>query len=1049
MHLVRSGLVIAFVIPWVLAGPREKSILRRTGDDDTSKDVGSSVTSSSALSTSPSVSIPFSTPAKDQSSSTLPKDQTSAAPANDKTSTSILPSGTAVNFSSSVLDKGSSSDASVSIQTAPGLQSISQTTSASSSPGLTESSTILSFPLGTGVSPAAGSTVDVATTEIVYTTLTTCPVTSTAISGSNSIQEVTTTVSTVTRTSISTICTKCVAPPKTSLVLSSSLPFSTPPASSVPSSFTAPSAGFSIPSSKPEISSIGTASSFSVGFGFPTAVSLTVSATLGTSSSLQIPGFSIVPSPTSVFGSNGPLSNASSSILPVFTPSLLGNGYGGGFVSTPSIFVTRLSAPFGPSQGVPPGYGYSSKPETSSISVLGQQQSGTVVENVTSPLTGVGIPTTTAFSFINTTASFDSAPASPNLLSTFPTPVASIAKGNFTANIATTSGVPGVTVSALIGGSTVVTVLPSLVSLTPSESSIEAFANGNSTVGIAGTSATPGQTSSALIGGSTVVTGLPSLRPLSPSESSIEGFIASPSLSGISNLGSAVSSATPVILFTSSANNGSVIIGVSTLLPSAIAASTGQAVVEVSSPLPAPITSTASNGQLIVGTSTPSPITISSTATNSQVIPGTSTPLPTPVSSTALNGQVTVVSSTPLPVFLSSTISSGEVIVGISTPLPVPATSTATSGQVIVGTTIPSPIFVAAAASNGTESLESPSPVLVLVSSTASNGAVIVETSTSTLPSGFSIAQTSAGAPVIALSGSFGEVLFAASTPTSLGITDSIGNVINETPPISPIASVIGTPVVIGAVGSPVSASQQVPVTPITLSASPSEQQVPSSIQGSPTVLTPVVGANGLTSLAAISLPGEQASSAGLPAATVLTPIAGLNGLTSLAVVPTPIVGANGLTSLAVFSAPIEAGSGLISPAVVLTPAVGANGLTSLAVLATPVVGANGQTSLAVGLEAGQSTPSPVAGFIPATSDVAGLGVQPGLPTSPIVVPTGSSGFPLPSISSTPSLGSGSNSSVHVPLNPSSMTQFEASGLKLTISFGLSLLGLFVFLLLL
>ena len=57
------------------------------------------------------------------------------------------------------------------------------------------------------------STQEVVTTEIVTSYLTTCPVTSTATSGGSQIIETGSTVSTVYSTIISTICTKCVAPP--------------------------------------------------------------------------------------------------------------------------------------------------------------------------------------------------------------------------------------------------------------------------------------------------------------------------------------------------------------------------------------------------------------------------------------------------------------------------------------------------------------------------------------------------------------------------------------------------------------------------------------------------------------------------------------------------------------------------------------------------------------------------------------------------------------------------------------------------------------------
>ncbi|KAI4192432.1 MAG: hypothetical protein LQ346_004302, partial [Caloplaca aetnensis] len=58
-----------------------------------------------------------------------------------------------------------------------------------------------------------GSTVPIVTTQVVYTTLTTCPVTNTVTSGTSTSLETTSTISTVLITSTSTVCTQCVPPP--------------------------------------------------------------------------------------------------------------------------------------------------------------------------------------------------------------------------------------------------------------------------------------------------------------------------------------------------------------------------------------------------------------------------------------------------------------------------------------------------------------------------------------------------------------------------------------------------------------------------------------------------------------------------------------------------------------------------------------------------------------------------------------------------------------------------------------------------------------------
>ena len=79
---------------------------------------------------------------------------------------------------------------------------------AGASSGSSGASSVSSTPIN---SPQ--STQDVVTTEIVTSYLTTCPVTSTATSGGSQIIQTGMTTSTVYSTIISTICTKCVAPP--------------------------------------------------------------------------------------------------------------------------------------------------------------------------------------------------------------------------------------------------------------------------------------------------------------------------------------------------------------------------------------------------------------------------------------------------------------------------------------------------------------------------------------------------------------------------------------------------------------------------------------------------------------------------------------------------------------------------------------------------------------------------------------------------------------------------------------------------------------------
>ena len=311
--------------------------------------------------------------------------------------------------------------------------------SANDQPSLT---LIGTAPLGTSIFSAPQTTQEVVLTDVyvrfcpldlythadfkssVYTTLTTCPVTSLVTSGSTSFEEVTTTISTVTRTTTSTLCTKCVAPPSKPAVSSSSpgetavpsLPSYTiislsQPSLTLLSISTSSAAGAhgtgglsatlftnTIPviplqtaiSSKPEVS--GTSSSPSRSLVFPSFVSLTVSATSGASSTLEFPGYGIVPSPVSIPGLPRERinSNATSSIIPVYTAALLGNAYGGGFVSTPSVYVTELPYPNGPSSGVPPGY-----ESQSSITPVGN--------NFTAVLTGLEASSASAAGLQSTT----------------------------------------------------------------------------------------------------------------------------------------------------------------------------------------------------------------------------------------------------------------------------------------------------------------------------------------------------------------------------------------------------------------------------------------------------------------------------------------------------------------------------------------------------------------------------------------------------------------------------------------------------------------------
>ncbi|KAL9127192.1 MAG: hypothetical protein Q9217_003879 [Psora testacea] len=130
--------------------------------------------------------------------------------------------------------------------------------------------------------------------------------------------------------------------------------------------------------SKPEIASIGTAVLPSKDSIFQSKPSLTIVATDEVRST-TFPGFAIVPSPTVQPPSpseKAPYPNATSATTPVWTPAMLGNAYGGGFIIKPSIYVTKLPYPNGPSEGVPPGYGSLSAPRVATNISNGSLPSG-------------------------------------------------------------------------------------------------------------------------------------------------------------------------------------------------------------------------------------------------------------------------------------------------------------------------------------------------------------------------------------------------------------------------------------------------------------------------------------------------------------------------------------------------------------------------------------------------------------------------------------------------------------------------------------------------
>ncbi|KAL8945065.1 MAG: hypothetical protein Q9216_000049 [Gyalolechia sp. 2 TL-2023] len=134
-----------------------------------------------------------------------------------------MPTGFVPTLSSTIPDSSNTSVYSTYVSSIPESSIPVETTPTSSVTG--------DSPISSMITP--GTTVPVLTTEVyrndyfsgdylddihnlyyhIYTTLTTCPVTSTVTSGTSTSVEIITTISTLTSTSISTICTQCVPPP--------------------------------------------------------------------------------------------------------------------------------------------------------------------------------------------------------------------------------------------------------------------------------------------------------------------------------------------------------------------------------------------------------------------------------------------------------------------------------------------------------------------------------------------------------------------------------------------------------------------------------------------------------------------------------------------------------------------------------------------------------------------------------------------------------------------------------------------------------------------
>ncbi|MCJ1421033.1 hypothetical protein MMC32_007395 [Xylographa parallela] len=143
---------------------------------------------------------------------------------------------------------------------------------------------------------------------------------------------------------------------------------SAPASIEVPSSHVAPNTSV-LPPTEPLLSSlrgfnstVPSNSGMSLGFVVPPAQSLTTNSPsfiLATPAPIEsnVELFTMVVTTT---GTPIPLATRSSAMIPLYTPGLLGNAYGGGYITTPSIYVVVTSTPM---VGVPQGYGYSVGPE--------------------------------------------------------------------------------------------------------------------------------------------------------------------------------------------------------------------------------------------------------------------------------------------------------------------------------------------------------------------------------------------------------------------------------------------------------------------------------------------------------------------------------------------------------------------------------------------------------------------------------------------------------------------------------------------------------------
>lgn len=549
-----------------------------------------------------------------------------------------------------------------------------------------------------------------------------------------------------------------------------------------------------------------------------------------------------MPAPSSIQEGPGPFSNATSTVIPVFSAGLLGNAYGGGFVKTASLYVTKLPFPNGPTEGVPPGYGSISKDELSatvSIQLL-PTSSGPSTNSSSVTLRFPAETITQTYSQLLISTSTGSPPLS--------TTTAKNATNNFG--------------SSVVGSAT--TIASGAANITSESQAIAVFSSIQATATV-NTSNTPSPAIIASSGKSVafvVPFVAPSAVPASLSLTSTAAFIntedvsthnsSPPAIAGApstSLLGTEVveeSSAAPVTAPAKTETTTTANINAPITLPTegSLVPLASQTLIEIGA-VGSPVFPSGENQA--------APITLAAQSSNKQ-IPTSATILSPVIGANGVTSLVGVPAQSAAPL-LTPVVGSNGVTSLISAPIQPAAT-------------ILTPIVGA----NGVTSLISApaqSATPVLTPSVGSNGV------TSLVP-----APAQSALPMFTPVGEANGIESSAQ-PTATAATPVVG--------ANGAASLALSSTLFEQASAPVLTAATV-LTPVVGA---------NGVTSLAVIPTPIVGANGLTSLAIFSTPVAAANGLA-PPAVILTPVVGANGLTSLAVLATPVVGANGLTSLAI-----------------------------------------------------------------------------------------------------------------------------------------------------